>query len=157
MTTQQYMWSTEDKFVQIRVPSSIHSWIYDRVCARAAVYHMHNPDLYKCNHCGTRLQGSQIDKHLDEHFHKRRQRAGQKHRVYFGSIIEWTKSAAIASTSHQEQEIPTIQKEDDNYKCPVCEDVFELKYDSDEQDWIFLNTVRSGKHVVHRACERFLN
>ncbi|KAL8773972.1 MAG: hypothetical protein Q9209_001402 [Squamulea sp. 1 TL-2023] len=118
-------------------------------------------------------------RHLDSHFRNNRnlaESAGAQHnRMPYVGELEWIKSrdnvdedpeAAGVAGSAQARAIAEAAKNDPKNKCvpvpkdsalrdapcPICQEKFELSYDTEAEEWVWRDAIEVGRKYCHASC-----
>ncbi|KAI9867107.1 MAG: hypothetical protein M1830_005841 [Pleopsidium flavum] len=136
----------------------------------------------QCTSCGRRFVATEEGKrkkakHLDWHFRVNQRMADAakrgQNRSWYVDEMEWIKSREseedIVNTNGNGVSAPTIvtsapkdpkskwiRVPDDpalaNSHCPICQEKFETQWNTDAQDFVWMDAVKIGARVYHASC-----
>lgn len=135
----------------------------------------------QCSNCCIRFPGNETTKyneHLDFHFRENRREKEAKRRCtyqkWYCNTSDWIKYQQIEYVEEREMswfEQQQIQKQStmvvetksteeakctagDDKMCGICNDLLEIFYDDDDEEWMLRNAIRVEGQVYHPGCYR---
>lgn len=129
---------------------------------------------HQCPNCALRFgQREELSAHMDWHF-QRNKRENEKKSVSRGWYLTesaWVNSKGSEEASASAEESPFFEEslkastdgtekwvtsaDDSQDTCPVCEEKFNSSYDSDNDEWVYVHTLRSARldnKILHVDC-----
>ncbi|GAB6025905.1 hypothetical protein CHUAL_011877 [Chamberlinius hualienensis] len=132
----------------------------------------------QCSSCGVRFTAEQADKyatHLDWHFRQNRREKDSSRkalsRKWYYDVQNWVQFEEIEDVEERARSFFEIQQADEqadevedngpsvlagedeeDKKCAVCQELFELYWDEEHEEWHFRDAIRRNDKNYHPTC-----